>query len=235
MDVKRSKKEIVDDYDRIFLEHGLRDELYYYKYIISLLGEVKDKTLLDIACGEGILLEEARKKGVFKTCGVDISLEALKKARKNSPSSYFILSDGEKVALDSKFDYVLCLESLEHYEFPEAGCREIYRLLKEDGMAIVLLPNQFGMHIIFDVLFKGRVGGEGFQIIERLASFSEWKDFLEQNGLKVLKAYKYNQKPVIFRNGKLRSIKKFLKNTFLYYLTPFYFARNFIFLCEKKK
>ena len=231
----RSKIEISRDYDRIFLEYGLRDELHYYRYIISLLGEVKDKTLLDIACGEGILLEEAKKRGVFKTCGVDISLEALKKARRNSPSSYFILSDGEKIALDSKFDYVTCLGSLEHYESPEVGCKEIHRLLKEDGRAIVLLPNQFAMHIILDVLFTGRPGTAAVQVIERLASFNEWKDFLEQNGLKVLKAYKYNQKPIIFKDGRLRSIKKFLRNILLYYIVPFYFARNFIFLCEKKK
>jgi len=235
MKVKRSKKEIVNDYDRIFFKHGLREDIHYYRSILSILGDIRNKTLLDVACGEGILLKEAQARGAKKTVGVDISLGALKKARENSPGSCFILGDGENICSNLKFDFVTCLGSLEHYDSPEAGCREITRLLKGDGRAAILLPNQFAMHALLDVLFRGRPGGEGFQIIERLASFHEWKGFLEENGFRVLKAYKYNQKPVIFRNGKLRSIKKFFKNILLYYITPFYFARNFIFLCEKKK
>jgi len=228
----RSKKEVAKDYDRIFLEHGLREDLHYYRFIISILGDMKGKIFLDVACGEGILLSEAEKKGA-KTFGVDISHEALKKAQKNSPNSCFILSDGERVCFDSKFDYVTCLGSLEHYVSPEKGCREIARVLKKNAKAAVLLPNQFAMNTLLDVLFKGRSGNEGFQIIERSASFCEWKLLLEQNGLKVLRTYKYNQRPIIFKNGKIRSIKKFFKNIFLYYLAPFYFARCFVFLCEK--
>lgn len=227
------KSDISKDYDRIFSTHGLRTETSYYRWIISILGDMKNKALLDISCGEGILLAEAAKQGA-KTFGVDISQEALKRTKGNSPNSYLALTDGEKICLNAKFDYVTCLGSLEHYNYPEEGCREIARLLKDGGKTVVVLPNEFSMHIILDVLFKGRSGDEDFQIIERVLSFGQWKDFLEANGLKVLKAYKVNERPVFWRVGKIRSISKFLRNLWFYYLTPFYFARTFAFLCEKK-
>ena len=230
----KSKKEVLKDYDRIFSTHGLRAGTSYYRWIISLLGDMKGRALVDISCGEGILLAEAAKQGA-KTFGVDISQEALKRTRGNSPDSCLALSDGEKVCLNAEFDYVTCLGSLEHYNYPEEGCREIERLLKDGGKALVVLPNEFSMHVILDVLFKGRSGDDGFQIIEKLASFGQWKEFLEANGLKVLKAYKVNERPVLWRAGKIRSVGKFLRNLWFYYLTPFYLARTFAFLCEKKK
>jgi len=230
------KNDISKDYDRIFSTHGLRAESSYYKWIISMLGDMKNKALLDISCGEGILLAEAAKRGA-KTFGVDMSREALKKTRANSPDSFLALSDGEKVCLGTraKFDYITCLGSLEHYNYPEEGCKEISRLLKPDGKAVVVLPNEFSMHVLLDVLFKGRSGDDGFQIIEKLASFGQWKEFLEVNGLKVLKAYKVNERPVFLKAGKIRSVGKFLRNLCFYYLIPFYFARTFAFLCEKNK
>jgi len=227
------KNDISKDYDRIFSTHGLRAESSYYKWIISILGDMKNKALLDISCGEGILLAEAAKRGA-KTFGVDLSWEALKKTKVNGSGSYLALSDGEKVCLNAKFDYITCLGSLEHYNYPEEGAREIARLLKEDGKALIVLPNEFSMHVILDVLFKGRSGDDGFQIIEKLASFGQWKEFLESNGLSVLKAYKVNERPVFWKAGKIRSISKFLRNFWFCYLTPFYFARTFAFLCEKK-
>ncbi len=230
----RSKKEIADHYDRIFLQHGLREDEHCYKLVISILGDLEGKTLLDVACGEGILLREAENKGT-NTFGLDISEETLKKARINSPRSRLALSEGERICFNFKFDYVTCLGSLEHFGSPEAGCREIAGLLKDNGKAVILLPNQFSMHRFLDILFKGGPQDKGFQIIEREASFNEWKDFLEQNQLKVLKAFKHDQVPVFFKDGKVRSLRKFFKKSFLYFLTPFYFARNFIFVCERKR
>jgi len=229
-----TKQDIIRDYNEIFSTHGLCLKDSYYKWILSLLGKIQGKTLLDIACGEGILLREALKRGA-KTFGIDISYEALRKAHNNTPISYLSLMDGENISFNYQFDYITCLGSLEHFLSPERGCKEIIRLLKNVGKALIVLPNQFSMHAIFDVLFKGKPGDEDFQIIERVASFGQWKEFLRQNGFKVLKVYKINQKPVIFKNGKIRSLSKFFRNIFFYYLTPFYFAREFAFLCEKDR
>ncbi|MDO8603480.1 MAG: class I SAM-dependent methyltransferase [Candidatus Omnitrophota bacterium] len=230
----QSKSEVSKDYDRIFSTHGLRADDSYYKWIIRILGGMSNKKFLDISCGEGIVLREAGRLGA-KTFGLDISQQALKKTKINSPASFLVLSDGENICFNAKFDYVTCLGSLEHYNYPEAGCREIARLLEDSGRSIIVLPNKFSMHVILDVLFKGKSGNEGFQIIERDASFGQWKEFLEANGLKALKAYKVNERPVLWKDGKIRSIAKFLRNLWFYYLVPFYFAREFAFLCEKKE
>lgn len=234
MDSMKLKREVSKAYDRIFSTHGLHADRLYYKWIVSLLGDVTSKTVLDIACGEGMFLQEANKRHA-KTFGIDVSYQALLIARRNNPQTYFVLSDGEDVCFNFKFDYVTCLGSLEHFGSPEKGCAEIIRLLKDNGKAVIVLPNEFSMHILLDVLCTGKSQEEGFQIIERVASFGYWKEFLEKNGLSVIKSYKVNERPVLIQKGKMRSIRKFLRNIWFCYMAPFYFARTFAFLCKKKE
>jgi 2-polyprenyl-3-methyl-5-hydroxy-6-metoxy-1,4-benzoquinol methylase len=101
---------------------------------------------IDIGCGDGIigkLLKEQFGDNIY-IVGCDISGKAIKYA-----SSYYnevlqidIESGelGEKLC-GRKFDYIVCLEVLEHLFRPEKLLKQCQTILKDDGEIIVSFPN----------------------------------------------------------------------------------------------
>lgn len=183
----------------------------------------------------GWLLREAGKFGL-KIYGLDISSEAVKNAKENAPDSEILTGNGEDLPWpDNYFDYAASLGCLEHYLNPERGAKEIQRVLNPDGTAIIILPNRYQFGDILKVLFIGG-GYEEWQIIERSATKKQWKDFLEENGLKVIKILKYNKYPEFLQKGtfKVKSIRKFITVNLIRYLAPFNLAQQFVYVCKKK-
>lgn len=100
-------------------------------------------SLLDIGCNKGVYLREY-KKGV--AVGVDISWNVLKKARKELVNGRLILGDAEDLGFikDESFHNALCSEVLEHVLHPDRVMKEISRVLKPGGRALITTPNYKG-------------------------------------------------------------------------------------------
>ena len=115
-------------YNDVYAKGDIHDNVKLYRWIVRLLkpqaGKVppqREKKLLDIACGIGLLLKAGEDAGL-KTSGLDISDEAVKHAKRNSPESEVVAGDGENLPWpEGSFDYVTSLGSLEHYLGPEKG------------------------------------------------------------------------------------------------------------------
>lgn len=229
-----NKETLQEFYDDIYAKGDVRDNEKLYIWIVKLFHPEKRKKLLDIGCGGGWLLREAEGFNLI-TYGLDISSNAVERAKINAPHSEILVGNGENLPWpDSYFDYVSCLGSLEHYVNPEKGVKEIQRILNIDGTAIIMLPNVYQFGEILKVLFTG-TGSEEWQVIERHATKNQWKDFLEENGLKVIKILKYNKYPEFFQRDtfKIKSIKKFIITSFIRYLSPFNLAQQFVYICKK--
>ena len=56
---------------------------------------------------------------------------------------------------DETFDYVVCTEVIEHVENPFALCRELKRILRPGGGAVLSTPNILNMRSRFKFLFDG--------------------------------------------------------------------------------
>jgi len=94
-------------------------------------------TLLDVGCGTGYHLRRYRDRG-FAISGVDGSPEMLKEARIANPGIEFKQSDVDKLPYaDASFDLILCVEVYRY--LPDIGpcTREIARVLKPGGIALV--------------------------------------------------------------------------------------------------
>lgn len=106
---------------------------------------VKEKRVLDLACGVGYgsrMLKDAGAKNVF---GVDISEDAVKyaKAKYGTKGITFIESDATSTNLKTNvFDVVVCFEFIEHVANQDDVLKEIKRLLKKDGVLIISTPNK---------------------------------------------------------------------------------------------
>lgn len=107
--------------------------------------------ILDIGCGDGLLLEMIRKKG-FKGVGVDLSEEAVRKCKVKNLDAYVIDSTSKKLPFsDGEFESVVILDILEHLYSPEVLLREAIRLSKKN--IIISVPNFNSLPARIQVVF----------------------------------------------------------------------------------
>lgn len=106
----------------------------------------RGRRVLDVACGEGYgswLLADA---GAVEVVGLDISEEAIAKARAIFAADRlrFELGAAEELAAslaNGHFDLVVSIETLEHVEDPERFLQAIRRVAREDAVFVVTCPN----------------------------------------------------------------------------------------------
>lgn len=117
---------------------------------------VKNKVVLDAACGEGygssLLAQEAAS-----VIGLDLDEETLERARGKYWSSKlsFLSGSVEKLPFEDKFfDVVVSYETIEHIdeEMQKKFLTEIDRVLKPDGILIISTPNK----TVYTDLVKGQ-------------------------------------------------------------------------------
>ena len=232
-------KDIILDYNRIYSGPGIRTNSRYYKWLTGLLNPRSGSMLLDVSCGEGLFLREAvRKEKSLKTFGLDISDIAISIAKINSPASILSVADGQRIPFQDKiFDYVTCLGSLEHYLDTDLGLRELNRVAKDEARFCIVLPNSLSIDLFFHVAKEGNKPEDDFQIIEKTATRKEWEALLNKNGFLVEVAYSSNLWPELFKEGtfKIKSISKYIKRSLIKRFAPLNLAREFVFICTKKK
>ncbi len=189
--VATSITDLQASYDRLYQEWmGQHRNIGQARRMLDLLA-VSSGLLLDVACGLGYLLDMAEARGVT-AYGIDLSRVALVKSKAEKESRRLVLGDGEHLPWsDATFDYVTCLGSLEHFIHPEAGAREIARVLKPDGKAAISLPNSHHIMAVYNVYKTGGILPE-LQDFERFATRLEWQALLERSGLQVISVHKYN-------------------------------------------
>lgn len=113
--------------------------LALYK-VKSCLENIKGKSLLDLACGDGMMTEMFAKK-MTRVVGVDANGTHLAQAKKRLPSAEFHECLVEDLELDEKFDTVTMLDLLEHVADPIALIKKAASFLNEDGVLIIHVPN----------------------------------------------------------------------------------------------
>ena len=189
-----SENELAQAYDARFSEGGLRDSDAFYRWVLGVLDLPAERSLLDVACGEGHLLRFAEQWGL-ECHGVDISPEAIRVAGQVLKRTKLLVANGEELPLPSEcFDAVISLGSLEHYLSPARGAREIWRVMKPDGVAAIVLPNSYYLVDIIWQVWRTGYGPDHHQVVQRFATVKEWQHFLEGQGLQVLRTHKYNFK-----------------------------------------
>lgn len=120
---------------------------------LSLLEQNPDAKLLDLGCGDGeFSLKLAERIGTRKVYGVDIVEQSLTKAKAKGIQVY--LGDlNEKLPFeDGSFDVVLASEVIEHLHDTDGFFREVRRVLRNGGYAVIETPNLAAFHNILALL-----------------------------------------------------------------------------------
>lgn len=178
----------------------------YEQYFVPSIGEPATKGLLaaaqlrpgqrvlDVACGTGVATRAAAKAVApsGKVTGLDINPGMLAAARKYTPRDHAIEwceASAEAMPLpDKAFDVVLCQMGLQFVPNKPAALREMRRVLRDDGQAIVTVPGP--MPDLFSILVDGlahRIGAQaaGFgRMVFSLHDTAELRNLLQDAGFR---------------------------------------------------
>jgi ubiquinone/menaquinone biosynthesis C-methylase UbiE len=97
--------------------------------------------ILDAGCGPGEMAAKLMQRG-YEVWGLDIAEAMVRRARERCGVNRFRVGDIERIPFpDNTFDGVVCLGVLEYLDTDAKALREIERVLKPGGMAVVSTPN----------------------------------------------------------------------------------------------
>lgn len=173
--------------------------------VVGILEQLPRGTLLDVPAGEGALAARLIDAGFEVRC-CDLYPEIF---RLDDVDIHQGNLDAELPFGDQSFDYVTCLEGLEHIENPQQAMREFARVLKPGGHLIVSVPNILNIEERMKWLLHGytshfkpisrttadRLRGEYDDRIEIAAhvnpiGYSELRYVMEKNGFEIVSAYR---------------------------------------------
>ncbi|MDD5679699.1 MAG: glycosyltransferase, partial [Candidatus Omnitrophica bacterium] len=115
--------------------------------ILSALDVINGDKVLDLGCGSGIFIDTLSRRGAAVT-GVDISRKMLSladaKLKAAGIKGYsLILSEASSVPVeDQHYDSVICTGLLDYVYDTKKVLREIHRVLKDSGTAVITIPSK---------------------------------------------------------------------------------------------
>ena len=165
-----------------------KDRAVYEKMYELIRPVVKDKTVLELAAGTGLIARHIVNAAAHIEA-TDASPEMITEARRGNCSAKLHFSVQDMFSLPyagNSFDVVIVSNALHIVSQPEKSLREIKRVLKDDG---VLIAPTF-THA--ENSLRGRIKAyfmrlAGFPLHSRWTS-EEYLSFLRQNGWRVRKS-----------------------------------------------
>lgn len=110
--------------------------------ILPLLGDIKDKQVLDIGAGTGRLSLQLVKGGA-QVMALDVSAKMLELIKRKNKKIQTTVADAESLPFDNgSFDVVTAAFLVVHLKDPTRFFDEVYRVLKDGGRFVVTNINQ---------------------------------------------------------------------------------------------
>jgi 2-polyprenyl-3-methyl-5-hydroxy-6-metoxy-1,4-benzoquinol methylase len=181
---------------------------------LKLIGDVKDKKVLELGCGGANCGIALAKQGAIVTC-VDISEEQIKYARQNADREkvtiHFIVSAMEDVELgDNEYDVVISMAALGYIKNIEAVFHKVQYVLKEKGIFVCSPPNAIYSCVMAKYLFHDPVEThsyfytgptkwkweeeDGFEFVTYCRPISEYINLLIDNGLYIMRVHELQER-----------------------------------------
>jgi ubiquinone/menaquinone biosynthesis C-methylase UbiE len=144
---------MTSNYDSIAKEYKESKELPMRLHIeaytyFNMLGNLAEKSILDLACGEGFYTRKFKYQGAAKVVGVDISQKMIELAREEETRKFqnieYILGDVLELGEIGSFDLVVASYLLNYARSSEEllkMCKSIFANLKPGGRFVTINSN----------------------------------------------------------------------------------------------
>jgi len=128
------------------------------KFVQSNIAKYQPETVLDLGCGNGIYFDLFNKKS-NKIYGVDASEQSIILCKKKSYKEVELADATNLPFTNDFFDFVFTSEVLEHVDLYLNMIKEIYRVLKPNG--VLILTTTCYSTAVFELfkMYKGSVFG----------------------------------------------------------------------------
>ena len=136
--------------DAATIQHMTRNEadMSFKKRVQTIFEWIdpqNDDLILDMPCGRGFYLNMFRYVSGCTLIGAELDWQVIQKAKTNVGALDDVALHNANIYTlpyaDETFDAVILSEILEHIERDVDGLREIYRVLKPDGVVAITVPH----------------------------------------------------------------------------------------------
>ncbi len=158
-------------------------ESFLQQIVLQIRNPKSEIRILDVGCGTGANLEMLAQFGESE--GVDISDDALEFCKAKGLKVHKGLAEKLPFA-DESFEVVTALDVVEHLDDDVAGLKEMHRVLKKGGNALIFVPAFMWLWGVQDDISNHRIRYTKKQIVERLekagfeierATYANWTFF----------------------------------------------------------
>lgn len=141
---------------RAFLEEAEALRYRYHYHLLPLFDQLAQQypggQLLEVGCSMGTDLLQLARRG-FHVTGIDLAEAGIELAKQRFALYGFVadlrVGDAENLAFeDGMFDVVYSFGVLHHTPDTEQAVREIWRVLRGEGTAVVMLYHRYSLNYV---------------------------------------------------------------------------------------
>ena len=148
--------------------------------MINVLGNLKNKKILDWGCGSGLYIKKIKSK-CKQIKGFDISPEMVEIAKKLNPKIEIKVGSGTKIPFREKFDIVYASLSIHYLKDLNPVFKELKRVVKPNGYFVFSTGN-----ILRKAAKSIKINGKKYRVLGLRDYFNlkKTKEIIEVNGKK---------------------------------------------------
>jgi ubiquinone/menaquinone biosynthesis C-methylase UbiE len=122
------------------------EQIEEYEQLFRPFTSFAGKTVLDLGCNKGYLLNSFLQKEDFTAVGADINAEALVTGRETFGDKIkFVQSTADSIPLpDESVDIIYTIDTVEHLSQPEKTFAECHRILRPGGVLFIHFQGFYG-------------------------------------------------------------------------------------------
>lgn len=229
---KKLLKKVREDYTHIASEFSQTRQRSWQDFSLFKPYISPGYKIVDVGCGNGRLYDFVRTIPDITYSGIDNNEALINLAQKKYSSTHFLVADLLQLPRGVKYDLLFSIASLHHIpsqELRNKSVREMHRILKKDGIALITVWN------LFQKRYRKYIFKSLFNFIVQLGRY-EWNDTFIPWGKSGIKRYYHAFTPGEIK--KLLTANGFIVEKILYTkkgkIVPFFESHNICIICKKR-